>query len=85
MNAPTSSNVSHCVASSTQHKQRDFEALHKLHTFSTNTSVLNKIIKDLYIQGFKILCVAQEKTWEDDDVRVWRLSPMASYAEIEAS
>lgn len=57
MNAPTSSNVSHRVASSTQHKQRDFEALHKLHTFSTNTSVLNEIIKEFYVQAFKTLCV----------------------------
>lgn len=85
MNAPTSSNVSHRVASSTQYKQWDFEALHKLHTFSTNTSVLNEIIKEFYIQGFKILCVVQEKMWGEDDVRVWRLLPMASYAEIEAS
>lgn len=57
MNAPTSSNVSHRVAASTQHKQRDFEALHKLHTFSTNTRVLNEVIKELNVQAFRTLCV----------------------------
>lgn len=57
MNAPTSSNVSHCVSSSSKHKQRDLEALHKLHTFSKiykqtkryHTHTILKEIRSVYV------------------------------------